>query len=92
MNKIKDLRFEIDNIDKRLLDLIVERLRIAKEIGKVKKDEGMEIIDRQREKEVFERLAPQARKEGINPVIVEKIWKALMEYSYEIEGDKNGNN
>lgn len=91
MNKINDLRLKIDEVDASLLDLIIERLGIVKEIGKVKKENGAGIIDESREKKVLDQLTEQARNKGIDPEIVKKVWKVLIEISYEVEGGKNGN-
>lgn len=91
MKKISDLRLKINEVDEELLDLIIERLRIVQEIGQVKKENGVGIIDENREKEILDRLIAKADEKGINPDVVRKIWRVLMEISYEIEGEKNGN-
>lgn len=90
MQKIKDLRLKIDEIDKNLLDLFIERLKIVKEIGEVKQKNGMEIIDDSREQEVLSHLVKRAKNKGVNPEVVKKLWRVLMEISYEVE-EKNGN-
>ena len=103
MNKIKDLRSKINEIDKKLLDLIIERLQVVREIGREKSEKGIGIIDKNREQEIFKKLIGQAEKQEIDPEIIRKIWKMLMRLSYEIEasseldqgavgeGGKNGN-
>ncbi|HLC87692.1 MAG TPA: chorismate mutase [Patescibacteria group bacterium] len=103
MNKIKDLRSKINEIDKKLLDLIIERLQVVREIGREKSKKGIGIIDKNREQEIFKKLIGQAEKQEIDPEIIRKIWKMLMKLSYEIEasseldqgavgeGGKNGN-
>jgi chorismate mutase len=53
---LKEKRKEIDLIDQKLLILLNQRLRIALEIGKIKKEMGKKIYDPVREKEVLERL------------------------------------
>jgi len=55
-NKLKGKRKKIDLIDRKLLSLLNQRLRIALEIGKIKKQMGTKIYDPKREKEVLERL------------------------------------
>lgn len=92
MDKIKTLRKLIDEIDNQLLDLLKSRMDIVVEIGNVKKDNNIEVIDEKREQEVFDRLVSKAREKGIKPEVVKKVWKSLLEVSYEIEGEKHGNN
>jgi chorismate mutase len=54
--KLKTKRKVLDLIDQKLLTLLNHRLRIALEIGKIKKEMGKKIYDPKREKEVLERL------------------------------------
>jgi chorismate mutase/prephenate dehydratase len=54
--KLKTKRKVLDLIDQKLLTLLNQRLRIAPEIGKIKKEMGKKIYDPKREKEVLERL------------------------------------
>jgi chorismate mutase/prephenate dehydratase len=56
LQKLKKKRKEIDLIDQKLLTLLNQRLRIAQEIGKIKKEMGKKIYDPEREKEILEKL------------------------------------
>jgi chorismate mutase len=59
--KLKKKRKEIDLIDRQLLLLLNQRLRIALELGKLKKEMGKKLYDPRREKEVVERLKMRNR-------------------------------
>ena len=50
------LRQAIDEIDETILDLINQRLSLAKRIGDFKKQGGIQIADSGREKEILSRL------------------------------------
>ena len=50
------LRQAIDEIDETILDLINQRLSLAKQIGDFKKQGGIQITDRNREKEIMNHL------------------------------------
>jgi chorismate mutase len=50
------LRQAIDEIDETILDLINQRLSVAKQIGDFKKQVGIQITDSEREKEILNRL------------------------------------
>ena len=54
--RLIDRRRKIDLIDRKLLSLLNQRLRIALEIGKIKKQMETKIYDPKREKEVLRRL------------------------------------
>ncbi len=53
---INDWRTQIDEIDKRLVDLLNHRANCAIEIGKVKKNASLEAYDPARERWIFERI------------------------------------
>lgn len=53
---IRLLRQAIDGIDEKILDLINQRLSLAKQIGDFKKQIGLQITDSGREKEILTRL------------------------------------
>jgi chorismate mutase len=50
------LRETIDEIDEKILELINQRLSLAKQIGDFKKQGGIEITDPDREREIVDRL------------------------------------
>ena len=50
------LRQAIDEIDENIMDLINQRLSLAKQIGAFKKQVGIQITDGEREKKIMGRL------------------------------------
>ncbi len=54
--KLKGTRRRIDLIDRKLLNLLNQRLSLALEIGRIKKEVGAKTYDQKREKEVLEGL------------------------------------
>ncbi len=55
--KINQLRLAIDNYDDQMLDLLVQRFSVSKEIGKIKSAENLKVGDPNREEEIIDRLA-----------------------------------
>ena len=53
---LKELRTKIDEIDTQIVSLLKERFLIAKEIGKIKEEQGDPTFDHFREKEVLNRV------------------------------------
>ena len=58
---IVKLRLAINKIDEKILDLINQRLMLAKKIGRVKNLGHLRISDTMREKEIIERLLQKNR-------------------------------
>jgi len=77
--RLKENRMKIDLIDQKLLGLLNQRLRIALEIGKVKKEMGDRIYDPRREKEILERLRLRLRNKGpLREEDMKEIFKTIM--------------
>ncbi len=53
---IADWRKKIDDLDRRLVELLSQRAHAAHEIGKLKKDVAMPIYEPDRERNVFENV------------------------------------
>tara|TARA_B100001179_G_scaffold206980_1_gene171235 strand:+ start:983 stop:1258 length:276 start_codon:yes stop_codon:yes gene_type:complete len=53
---INSLRKKIDELDDQMIDLVVQRLAIAKEIGDIKETNGIEVIDPYRESQIINRI------------------------------------
>jgi chorismate mutase/prephenate dehydratase len=53
---ISKLRLAIDEFDEQIMNLINRRLRLAEQIGDLKKEGGIRITDSGREKEIIDRL------------------------------------
>ena len=54
--KINILRIKIDDLDNQILNSLVQRFSIAREIGEIKASSDIEIRDPDREEEIIERL------------------------------------
>ena len=54
--EIADWREKIDELDRRLVELLNQRARAAQEIGKLKRNTSMPIYEPQREKIIFENV------------------------------------
>jgi len=56
---IDDWREKIDEIDRKLVQLLNERSRCAIEIGRLKRTMNLRIYDPEREREIFQRVREQ---------------------------------
>jgi chorismate mutase len=61
LKALAGFRDRIDDLDRRILDLLSERTRIVEEIGRVKRHLSLPIYEPRREDEVFENVT------GYNP-------------------------
>ena len=54
---LKELRKNIDEIDRELVDLFVRRMSISAEVAEYKREVGMPVLDPARERALLERVS-----------------------------------
>ena len=82
---LAELRDKIAFTDKRILSLVSERMQIASEVGKVKKESGTPVLNKEVEEAVISRYRNFAEEEGLNPDFAEELAVLLMTWSKKIQ-------
>jgi len=80
-NKMTKLRANIDVLDSNLLDLLGKRMKVADEIGKVKKDKNVAILQNTRWNEILGKMISEGEKKGLSEEFVLKMFKAIHQES-----------
>lgn len=83
MIELNHLRKEIDEVDDLLIELLKKRIEISKKIGKIKKNNGLEIYDSKRESEIILRYTKNEDDE--NKKYIESFLKNIMNISKEVQ-------
>lgn len=86
---IKDLRKEIDHLDKEIISAIQKRYLIVSRILDFKKQNQLDIVDEERTKEVIRNNCEFAASIGVDPVLIEKIFNQIIHYSIVYQKGKN---
>jgi chorismate mutase-like protein len=84
---IADWRTKIDELDRRLVDLLSQRAHAAHEIGKLKKPAGMPIYEPDRERRVFENV----RRENRGPLSdreLLRVYERIMDVMRQIQKEE----
>lgn len=83
------LREEIERIDRTLIGLIAERVRLAREVGAAKRAAGLPTLDPAREAAVVRQAAVVARESGLADDDVRQIFWHLIGLSRraQLEGE-----
>ncbi|NHI92691.1 MAG: prephenate dehydratase [Candidatus Lokiarchaeota archaeon] len=84
---IEELRKKISAIDERLVVLLDERISLVREIGNIKTKNSLPIIDKEREKEIYDNLSKIKLKNTSNEDII-KIFEKIIEISIAIQKDE----
>ena len=84
--RMEELRKKIDEVDTKIVKLIAERIRIAEQVGKEKKKQGIQIEDREREKVVLEKVKSIAHSENISQEDLGSIYRQIITVSRGMQG------
>ena len=84
---IADWRVKIDEIDRKLVDLISQRAHAAHEIGRLKKNVGMPIYEPDRERRVFDN-ACKANKGPLPNRDLLRIYERIMDVMRAIQREE----
>ncbi|MDT8439619.1 MAG: prephenate dehydrogenase/arogenate dehydrogenase family protein [Wenzhouxiangellaceae bacterium] len=79
--ELKQLRTELDRIDRELVERAAERQRIVSEIGRLKRSVGRQLRDFRREREVLDGVRAHAESLGLDPGVAERLLTTLIEAS-----------
>ncbi|OOF87243.1 bifunctional chorismate mutase/prephenate dehydrogenase [Rodentibacter ratti] len=85
MEALKDLRSEIDSLDRELIQLFSKRLELVSQVGKVKHQHGLPIYAPDREIAMLQARRLEAEKAGISPDLIEDVLRRFMRESYTNE-------
>ena len=78
---LSTLRDRIDEVDRKIISLIAERLRIVTEVAMAKLDAASPFRDREREERLLLRLREHATAAGIDPHEIERLYRVVMDMS-----------
>ena len=78
-DEIGPLRDEINRLNNVIVERLADRVRVAKEIGTVKRLNGVPIPDKNREERVYYQVRALAEETGIDPGGVEKVFREIIE-------------
>ena len=85
--EIEDWRLRIDEMNDTLIGLLNKRAACATEIGKIKKQKGLPVLDVAREEAVLALVAEKAEKAAgpLSGESMRRIFKAIMEEARKVE-------
>jgi chorismate mutase len=86
--KINEIRRKIDIIDKNVINLLFKRKELARKISKIKKSKNMEIVQKDREKEVIEKANncnERYGKDKLSPLFINNLFKQIIKESRKVQ-------
>ncbi len=85
-----ELRIEIDAIDDKIIKLLACRAAFIDRAVTLKQREGLPARTTARVAAVLDRVAQEARQQGLDPDFARKLWTAIIDWSIAIEAKELG--
>lgn len=85
MEIMKPFRQRIDALDDQIIDLLIARTDIIREVGHFKYENDIPAVLQDRVIEVRERAAARAEAKGLDAALVRKLYDIIIGYSCDLE-------
>ena len=82
---LEDLRKDIDRVDEVLVRLLNERARCVCEIGRLKKEQNIEIYQPDREKDVLNHVRQVATEGPLGPEAIARLFERIIDEARRLE-------
>jgi chorismate mutase len=76
---LDEIRRRLDIVDRKLVQVLLERSGLIEEVILFKRTHGMAVIDRGREDLMLERIESIATSEGLDPRIARQVLRAVID-------------
>ncbi|MBO5671951.1 MAG: bifunctional 3-deoxy-7-phosphoheptulonate synthase/chorismate mutase type II [Alistipes sp.] len=87
---LRDFRLHIDSLDNRLLELLAERMGVAREIGEYKRAHSMAVVQQDRFNELLQAAETRAENMGLSRKFIHNIFSAIHEESVRQQIEEGG--
>ena len=82
---LEDLRKDIDRVDEVLVRLLNERARCVCEVGRLKKEQGIEIYQPARETDVLKHVREVASEGPLGPEAIARLFERIIDEARRLE-------
>jgi chorismate mutase len=80
-NKMARLRFNIDEYDAKIIEVLNQRMKVADEIGALKKEKNVAVLQSQRWTEILDKMIAEGAGKGLSEDFIKHIFKAIHQES-----------
>lgn len=87
---LRETRELIDDTDRDILRLLARREHLARRASRAKASQGLPVVDPDRERALRTERRSWAEKEGLDPDVVEAIYRTILRRSRAVQGDNSG--
>ena len=80
-SKLAKLRGKIDEFDAKLLDIIGKRMKVTEDIGALKKEKNVAVLQNKRWNEILEKMVNEGSQKGLSEEFIIQFFKAIHQES-----------
>jgi chorismate mutase len=77
--KLEEYRVTIDDLDRRIVELLNERTRVVEDIGRVKRSAQLPIYEPRREDQVYENISQASADGPLTKEAVRRIYERIID-------------
>lgn len=78
---MEKLRVNIDDFDAKIIEILAKRMKVADQIGALKKEKNVAVLQNRRWQEILDRMKNEGTEKGLSEDFVESIFKAIHQES-----------
>lgn len=79
--KLSGLRAQIDELDSKLINILAKRMKIAGNIGLLKKEKNVAVLQSNRWHQILEKMIEEGEQKGLSEEFILKLFKAIHQES-----------
>jgi chorismate mutase len=80
-NRLSKLREKIDDFDAKLLDIIGKRMKVAEDIGALKKEKNVAVLQNKRWNDILDKMVNDGSQKGLSEEFIIQFFKAIHQES-----------
>ncbi|MCO6148179.1 bifunctional 3-deoxy-7-phosphoheptulonate synthase/chorismate mutase type II [Flavobacterium sp. NRK1] len=79
--KMANLRMNIDEFDRKIIEVLGNRMKISDQIGQLKKEKNVAVLQNKRWKEILDKMVEQGAEKGLSSEFIYRIFMAIHQES-----------
>ena len=85
LERLESLRAELDRVDTELVELLGRRFRTIRDVAEHKRLTGIAVMQPSRVEAVVATRLRRAREAGLDPKLVERLWRTIITHACQVE-------
>ncbi|MEG2666572.1 MAG: chorismate mutase, partial [Bacteroidales bacterium] len=86
-SRLEQYRTVLDEIDEELLSVLSHRMELIRQMGCLKKDENLSVLQLQRWKQVLNRCMDLAKQKDLDPQFIKEVFSCVHAESVRIQNE-----